>query len=238
MHKPQPTAEQFDAYRAMFHHFNHALFNDELPEVVLNFSRKARSMGFYAAGRWERADGSAERTDEISINPDTLTRFPPRETAATLVHEMCHQWRRRQPNPSRAGYHDHVWADKMESIGLMPSDTGKPGGKRVGQKMADYPIEGGKFVRAFEAMPPKFLLPWRSDGPAEPPRRGRGRGGVGESAEGADAGDSGDAAAPNQRPRDRSKLKYTCGPCGANVWGKPGLKIACIDCSTMFTAEE
>jgi len=33
----------------------------------------------------------------------------------------------------------------MESIGLMPSDTGEPGGKRTGQRMSDYPIEGGAF---------------------------------------------------------------------------------------------
>ncbi len=36
----------------------------------------------------------------------------------------------------------------MESIGLMPSSTGEPGGKRTGQKMADYPIEGGRFYHA------------------------------------------------------------------------------------------
>ena len=30
------------------------------------------------------------------------------------------------------------FAEKMMSVGLMPSTTGKPGGKTVGQKMSDY----------------------------------------------------------------------------------------------------
>ncbi len=34
----------------------------------------------------------------------------------------------------------------MESIGLMSSDPGKPGGKRTGRKMSDYSIPGGKFL--------------------------------------------------------------------------------------------
>nr|WP_227543308.1 hypothetical protein [Klebsiella pneumoniae] len=34
----------------------------------------------------------------------------------------------------------------MESIGLMPSSTGRPGAK-VGQKINDYPIHGGRFQR-------------------------------------------------------------------------------------------
>jgi hypothetical protein len=34
----------------------------------------------------------------------------------------------------------------MISIGLMPSSTGRIGGKRVGQKMADYPMKGGLFL--------------------------------------------------------------------------------------------
>ena len=33
----------------------------------------------------------------------------------------------------------------MESIGLMPSSTGEPGGKKTGQKMGDYPIKNGAF---------------------------------------------------------------------------------------------
>lgn len=30
----------------------------------------------------------------------------------------------------------------------MPSSTGQPGGKRVGQQMSDYPLPGGRFYQA------------------------------------------------------------------------------------------
>jgi hypothetical protein len=218
----KPTAEQFDAYRGMYAYFNAALFAGELPEVLLNLSRRAGSMGFYSAKRWEHVDG--DLADEISINPDVMKRAGPREVAQTLVHEMCHLWREHQPEPNRRGYHDHVWSKKMEDVGLMPSSTGKPGGRRVGQKMADYPIEGGLFLRAYNAMPSAYSLPWRSDGPAGQPRRGRRA-----RPQGAPTGEleGGEAEAG---PRDRSKLKYSCPGCGINMWGKEGLAVACIGC--------
>lgn len=34
----------------------------------------------------------------------------------------------------------------MISIGRMPSNTGKPGGKKTGQQMMEYPIDGGLFI--------------------------------------------------------------------------------------------
>lgn len=33
--------------------------------------------------------------------------------------------------------------DVMEEVGLMPSDTGRPGGRKTGQHMSGYPIQGG-----------------------------------------------------------------------------------------------
>lgn len=227
MKAPQrkPTAEQFEALRGMFAYFNDALFGGELPEVLMIFSRRARAMGHYAEGRWERADQSGERTDEISVNPDITKCAGPCEPAQTLVHEMCHQWRRHQPDRSRKGYHDHVWSSKMELIGLMPSDTGKPGGRRVGQHMADYVINGGPFERAFHAMPTAYSLPWVSEGPSAPPQRPRGSRVKGDDAEIAPGGEAGEGEV-----RDRSKVKYTCQGCGINVWGKEGLAVACLKC--------
>jgi hypothetical protein len=36
----------------------------------------------------------------------------------------------------------------MEELGLMPTDTGEPGGRKVGQKVTHYVIEGGLFDAA------------------------------------------------------------------------------------------
>src|SRR5262245_50122233 len=53
---------------------------------------------------------------------------------------MVHCWQEHFGKPGRARYHNHEWADKMEALGLMPSDTGEENGKRVGQRVRHYVI--------------------------------------------------------------------------------------------------
>lgn len=227
--KTRPTRELFAAYRAMFRHFNRELFAAELPEIVLNFSRKNGSSGFFAPERWERSAvagvASAESTHEISLNPDRLSQDPPVEVCGTLVHEMAHLWQHVAGSAPSKGYHDRQWADKMEGLGLMPSSTGAPGGARTGTKMADYPIPGGRFLEAFKSLPPEALLPWRARTPA--PRAPRA--GADERGEGAE-GEEG--AGEPKPPKDPSKVKFTCPHCGANAWGRVGLALLCglVDC--------
>ena len=36
------------------------------------------------------------------------------------------------------------------------------------------------------------------------------------------------------RPPSRKKTKYTCPNCKCNVWGKPELRIRCINCNADF----
>lgn len=223
----KPTHELFGAYRGMFEHFNQTLFGGELPEVVLNFSRAARSYGFFAPNRWERAAGEG-KTHEISINPDWLVRDP-RDVASTFVHELVHLWQEVYGTPPRRAYHDRQWAAKMETVGLVPSSTGQPGGKRLGQHMSHYIAEGGPFDLAFKAMPAACLLPWRTRSLLSAVVRPRGGSSTDASGKGTD---SSEPAEPTARTRDASKLKYTCG-C-ANVWGKPGLSISCNSCGRPF----
>jgi hypothetical protein len=61
-------------------------------------------------------------------------------------------------SPSRSGYHNREWAQLMERIGLMPSDTGAPGGKRTGQRMTHYVVSDGPFDKAFRAR--TFTVPY------------------------------------------------------------------------------
>ena len=44
----------------------------------------------------------------------------------------------RKRQPGRTGYHNREWASKMLEVGLVPSDTGQPGGKQTGQHMTHY----------------------------------------------------------------------------------------------------
>jgi hypothetical protein len=44
---------------------------------------------------------------------------------------MAHLWQWEFGSPYKNGYHNTEWAGKMIEIGLMPSDTGLPNGKKM-----------------------------------------------------------------------------------------------------------
>jgi hypothetical protein len=189
----------------MFEYFNRRLFANVLPPCLLNFSRKARTYGFFAPQRWQ---GSGDEVrHEISLNPSSLRSRRPIEVASTLVHEMVHLWQQDFGRPSRRGYHNAEWAAKMDEVGLVPSSTAAPGGARVGQLVSHYIADGGPFAVAFAAMSAEYLLPWSCE------EREEGRG---------------------KTTRSRNKTKYTCPTCDTNVWGAPGLSVMCGDCDAVF----
>ncbi len=210
MTAPKPTREQFAAFERMFAHFNARLFGRSLPACMLNFSRAAKSSGFFAPSRWEELQGKARAAHhEISLNPSTLKFRKPIEVASTLVHEMVHLWQEENGKPSRAGYHNEEWAKKMEEVGLAPSSTGEPGGARVGQKMTHYIVKGGAFEVAYKALPSDAAFPFTCGEPTK----------------------------EKKKKAAKNKVKYTCEGCGANVWGKPDLSIRCVECKEDFTTD-
>ncbi len=203
-----PTQEQFEAYQAAYDYLNKVLFDGELQPCLLNFrGRHKRNLGLFWPKRWSRKDGSV--THEIALNPDVLLR-PLVETISTLAHEMCHQWQYDHGTPPRGGYHNKEWGNKMAAVGLIPSNTGKPGGKRTGQQMHHYIDPAGPFMAAFKEMPEAVALPWLSGSLAEPPK---------------------------PPSKNRNKTKYVC-QCGTPIWGKCGLTATCGECDMPFTCQE
>lgn len=142
----KPTLDMYAFVQAAFDHFNNELFRGELPQPMLSFQRDKSICGYFSPRRW--TDNNGHSVHEIALNPMYFITHKPLELMQTIVHEMCHLWQHEFGNPGRIAYHNKEWADKMESIGLMPSSTGKPGGKRVGQRISDYPIPRGLFYRA------------------------------------------------------------------------------------------
>ena len=110
-------------------------------------------------------------TDEIALNPAHFAGRTPAEMLSTLVHEMAHLWQHHFGKPSRSGYHNKEWAAKMREIGLIPTDTGQPGGKDTGQKVTHNIEEGGRFDQACTA----FLATGTRHPLPRPGRRGRSR---------------------------------------------------------------
>lgn len=217
--------------------FNERLFDGQLRGCVLTFEDRGQHFGYYREAGFVGHDG--ERRDEICLNPrHFLSSTGDLELLQTLVHEQAHQWQYQFGTPSRRTYHNREWANKMLAIGLIPSTTGKPGGSMVGQKMADYPQEGGRFLGiAGEILAGKQLIRWYKEGtvirraqeyaaaPADevPP--------VVAALAASMPSSSGEGKPEASKPAGvPSKVSYQCPECKARAWGKPGLSLICGKC--------
>ena len=205
------TTREYSAFEQAYDYFNDSLFNGELPSCLITLQRKARCYGYFYRESFSARLNDSMVTDEIALNPDTFENRSDMEILSTLVHEMVHLWQcHRGKRISRKAYHNAEWAGKMEQIGLMPTDTGEPGGKRTGQKMTHYVIDGGPFlVEAQKLIGSGFKLTWQCR--------------------------SADASARRKQPR--SKMKYSCPECGQNAWAKPDAKLMCGECEQMMECE-
>ncbi|MGH1472501.1 MAG: SprT-like domain-containing protein [Cellvibrionaceae bacterium] len=151
--------EAYKLFENAYAFFNERLFSNTLPPCIITFQRQARLMGYVAFKRWVNIEGKT--IDELAINPAYFANYSITTILQTLCHEMVHIWQEYHGKPSRPGYHNSEWAEKMKQIGLMPSSTGKPGGSAVGNTMSDYVIEGGKFEKACaELLSSGFRLRW------------------------------------------------------------------------------
>lgn len=140
----KPTMQMYTFVQDAYDFFNDRLFAGQLPPCLLTLQRDNNAMGYFSNNRWQRGKDKGT-VHEIALNPAFFITHRPLELMQTLVHEMVHLWQHEFGKPSHRSYHNREWADKMESIGLMPSSTGEPGGKRTGQHMSDYPIPNGAF---------------------------------------------------------------------------------------------
>jgi predicted SprT family Zn-dependent metalloprotease len=142
-----PTAKTYNSLDAAFDFFNDRLFGGRLPPCLITMQRSKKAYGYFAGGRFGARDGS-QITDEIALNPSHFHERTTEQSLSTLVHEMTHLEQHHFGKPSRGGYHNAEWSRMMLAVGLIPSDTGAPGGRMVGQRVSHYIVEGGPFARA------------------------------------------------------------------------------------------
>lgn len=235
-----PTVETYQELQLAYSHFNSHLFNNQLPNCLITLQREKNTYGYFSAQRFGRKDGSC--TDEIAMNPTYFGVVPLIEIMQTVVHESVHLWQHHFATPGRRRYHNQEWADKMESIGLMPSSTGKPGGKRTGERMADYVIEGGAFQRACDDLfTRKFKISWFD---RFPPRKIVSLYSPNHTVTTSTQQfhEIEDDEIPKEisqsilqivDSKKQTRAKYSC-MCGVNVWGKPGLNLICGECQEAF----
>ena len=212
-----PTFDTYDTLDAAYDHFNKTLFGGELPRCLVVLQRHSKVYGYFCGSRFKGRDDAEGNVDEIALNPTHFRERPDRQTFSTLVHEMVHLWQHHFGDAPNRAYHNKEWADKMEEVGLMPSDTGAPGGKRTGQKCSHYIVDGGVYDDAWQAFQsdsdvyrPLLIDIWGEEG----------------------------AAAKTAAKKRASKTKYTCPDCEANAWAKPGSKLICGECNVEMEGEE
>lgn len=203
------TLDQYKNLDDAYKYFNKHLFEDKLPECLITLNRKARARGYYWHEKFQSRE-SNERISEIGLNPDTFDDRSDIDILSTLGHEMAHVQQFVLGDPPRKGYHNWEFANLMEEIGLMTSSNGEPNGKRVGQSMSHYIIEGGKFEKVAKA----FLLSgnkfyWNS---------------IVESKE--------------AKERKKTREKFTCPTCMMSAMAKKTAKLICGECEVKMLIEE
>lgn len=199
-----------------YSHFNKELFGGNLPDCVITYTRKKNVLGHFCPDRFQRIGG--DLWPELALNPTYLALREDRQSLSTLVHEQVHVWRHyfgplnRRGGRGSNGYHDLPWADEMERLGLMPSDTGLPGGKRTGHRMTHYIVDGGPFDRACrELIATGFLITWRDRLVFT-------------------GGNSGAGDDDLEPPQKKDRVKFTCRQCALNAWAKPSALLSCTIC--------
>src|SRR6516165_2113875 len=133
---PTPMEQTSTELQHAYNVFNAQLFDGQLPPCCITMQRKHRTYGYVPGERWNNLAGTV--TDAIAMHPMHCATQSAAEILSTLAHAMVHLWQHHCGTPSRRAYHNREWAAKMAAIGLEPSDTGCPGGKRTGQRMSQY----------------------------------------------------------------------------------------------------
>ena len=211
---PSPTEKNYGDFQLAYRWFNDRLFDGTLPECLITMQRQSRTYGYFARERFGASDGKAV-VDEIALNPAHFKERTTEEVLSTLVHEMVHLWQHHfGQRRSQRSYHNKEWAAKMEKLGLVPSSTGVPGGKKTGQHMSHYIQGDGPFENVCaELVTIGFAVPY-IDQWEEVTRT------------------------TTRKKKSASKTKYTCPVCTTNAWAKPETKLICGECEVLMPAAE
>ena len=202
----KPTRETYDPLQQAYENLNRSLFEGELPNCLITLQRSKKSYGYFCGDRFGRADGTL--TDEIALNPSHFRDRPQEEVLATLAHEMVHLWQHHFGTPGRGRYHNKEWAEKMKSIGLQPTSTGKDDGPETGDVMGHLILPDGPFDRAVRKLLARGMVVLWTEQPEKRP----------------DA--DGDEDAPAES-KSGKRVRYICPHGDMKAWARHGAKLVC-----------
>lgn len=243
-----PTLATYTALERAFDYFNAELFGGKLPLCMMTLRSSSRTHGYMHRHRFMNIGG--QQIDELGINPGYFAIQTLEEVLSTVAHEMVHHWQNHFGSPSKSILHNREWAEKMEEIGLMPSHTGLPGGKRIGRSMSDYILPDGKFLHACAGLASSgFSLPWLdSHLPVQPMRMEERRELLIACGIAAVGGDSPIAVARGQgvdlqitlpSPKlSPMRERFICSQCGIRAWAAPDTNLSCGVCDIPLESQQ
>lgn len=198
----KPTEKQYISLQQAFDYYNYHLFEDKLPHVLITFQRSKRAAGYYWSQVFESRQDNTSKVSEIALNIGIFKSRDDKTILSTLVHEMVHHWQFVFGTPSRTGYHNKEWAEKMKAIGLQPSTDGTVNGKETGQSCTHYVKYGEKFDTVTNILlRDKGVIDYNALDPKKP------------------------------KSKNKNKTKYSCPECGTSAWAKDGIHLECGDCN-------
>ncbi len=138
-----PTLSAYTRFQVAFDYYNRRLFDSKVPQCLITLDASGKTFGYFSKSRF--VDLKGRKLDKIALNSAYFAVTPIEDILSTLVHEMVHCYIEHHGDPGRRGYHNKEWGAYMESIGLMPTATGLPGGKKTGEKVSHFIVKGGGF---------------------------------------------------------------------------------------------
>jgi hypothetical protein len=244
-----PTVATYAALERAFDHFNAELFGASLPPCLLTLRSSPRTHGYMHRHRFVNI--GSQQVDELGINPGYFAIQTTEEVLSTIAHEMVHHWQNHCGSPSKSLPHNREWAEKMESVGLMPSHTGLPGGKRTGRTMSDYMLPDGAFIQsAMRLIEAGFHLPWLdSHVSMAPEKMQQRRAALADSGVAVVGGEPPLVMASSQglalpinepapRPETLARERYVCPQCGIRAWAAPETLLECGTCGVPLASQQ
>lgn len=241
--------EIYDELQRAYDFFNEQLFNKSLPSCIITLQRNPLSRGFFAAEQFVSSEDNKIFTHELALNPSYFSVSSTQKVLSTLVHEMTHLLCFLNKTEGKNGYHNKKWGALMEEIGLIPSDTGKKGGKKTGYSVTHYIDEDGAFSKASIKFCEKgFTIPWHDrfvSGYFDqtslinsniPLVENLTKIVFSETKKNHFSGDITKGLKSSHMSKNGKRIKYSCA-C-SSVWGRGGLSFFCNNCNTDFKISE
>lgn len=203
------TKKAIKGFDDLYDYYNECLFKSQLPYTIVQILPNQKVLNKVIPGKCTNVANDRNADYKIQFSLSAL-KMKDVSLHALLVHNMTHIYQSSFGNvPVASGYHNIEWSKKMQEIGLMPTTTGKIGGKNIGPYVTQYAIKNGPFDKAFHQIENKCGV-------------------FKENLK---------HIKKNLVTSEHYRYSYQC-DCNHTIAAKAGLNIVCLDCQQRFVIKQ